>query len=211
MVAELQQRSARIQNLEAQLIAARRTPAALAALTERVEARVRANVADLRQALVEQADLREVFHAMFPDGLTFEPARTPDGGRQIWKISGYADFASVAEGDLVRLESDPNGIRRIRNRARVHPPGIPCVIATSIGERPLAQPVERPVKFLKTKSTFIQPALAHDSTFRSRRKSLPGRAGSVDDPPSLSPCAAERQLGEGSNHRHDLHVYLLGS
>jgi hypothetical protein len=101
LVAELQQRSARIQNLEAQLIAARRSPAELAALTERVESNVRANMARLRQALVDQGDLREVFRAMFPDGLTFEPARTPDDSRQVWKISGYADFAAVAEGDLV--------------------------------------------------------------------------------------------------------------
>jgi chromosome segregation ATPase len=41
LVVELTQRSARIQNLEAQLIAARRTPAELAALIDRVEANVR--------------------------------------------------------------------------------------------------------------------------------------------------------------------------
>jgi hypothetical protein len=52
-------------NLEAQLIAARRTPAELAALIDRVEANVRANVAQLRQALVDQSDLREVFQTMF--------------------------------------------------------------------------------------------------------------------------------------------------
>jgi DNA invertase Pin-like site-specific DNA recombinase len=96
LVVELQQRSVRIQNLTAQLIAAKRTPAELAALIDRVEANVRANVVRLRQALVDQADLREVFQAMFPDGLTFEATRTPDGARQIWKISGEADFAVVA-------------------------------------------------------------------------------------------------------------------
>jgi hypothetical protein len=107
LVAELQQRSARIQNLEAQLIAARRTPGELATLIDRVEANVRTNVARLRQALVDQADLREVFQAMFPDGLTFEPARTPDDSRQIWKISGNADFAAVTEGGLVSFASRP--------------------------------------------------------------------------------------------------------
>lgn len=66
LVVELQQRSARIQNLEAQLIAAKRTPEELAALVDRVEANVRANVASLRGALAEQSDLREVFQAMFP-------------------------------------------------------------------------------------------------------------------------------------------------
>src|SRR4051812_12509528 len=68
LVVELQQRSARIQNLEAQLIAARRTPGEMAALIDRVEANVRTNVARLRQTLVDQADLREVFQAMFPEG-----------------------------------------------------------------------------------------------------------------------------------------------
>ena len=107
LVAELQQRSARIQNLEAQLIAARRSPSELAALTERIEINVRANIARLRQALADQGDLREVFQAMFPDGLTFEPTRTPDDSRQIWKISGYADFAAIAERDLVSFGLRP--------------------------------------------------------------------------------------------------------
>ena len=84
LVVELQQRTGRIQNLEAQLIAARRTPAELAALIDRVEANVRTNVAKLREALGDEADRREVFQAMFPDGLSFEPTRTPDGARQIW-------------------------------------------------------------------------------------------------------------------------------
>ena len=106
LVVELQQRSARIQNLETQLIAARRTPAELAALVGRVEA----NVTKLRQALVDQADLREVFQAMFPDGLTFEPTRTSDGSRQIWKISGEVDFSVITdsrEDFPVSFESRP--------------------------------------------------------------------------------------------------------
>ena len=98
LVVELQQRSVRIQSLEAQLIAARRTPAELAALVDRVEANVRTNIALLREALAAKADLREVFQSMFPGGLTFEPARTPDGSRQIWNISGDADFASLLRG-----------------------------------------------------------------------------------------------------------------
>jgi site-specific DNA recombinase len=114
LVTELQQRSARIQNLEAQLIAAKRTPAEFAALVDRVEANVRANVAALRRSLADQSDLRDVFLAMFPHGLTFEPARTPDGARQIWKISGDADFAQTtgpAEPSRFRMDRDPNGIR----------------------------------------------------------------------------------------------------
>ena len=63
-----------------------------------MEANVRTNVASLREALAEQSDLREVFQAMFPRGLTFVPARTPDGERQIWQISGDADFAALLRG-----------------------------------------------------------------------------------------------------------------
>ena len=68
---------------------------------DRVDESVRANIRSLREALVSQVDLREVFLAMFPGGLSFEPARTPDGARQIWKISGDADFAAVTEPSLV--------------------------------------------------------------------------------------------------------------
>ena len=65
---------------------------------DRVEENVRANIQSLREALADQVDLREVFHTVFPSGLTFEAARTPDGCRQIWKISGDADFAKLLRG-----------------------------------------------------------------------------------------------------------------
>lgn len=107
LVVELTQRSARIQNLEAQVIAARRTPAELTALIDRVEANVRTGFAKLRESLAHEADRREVFRAMFPDGLSFEPSRTPDGSRQIWNISGDADFAAVTEGSLVSFGERP--------------------------------------------------------------------------------------------------------
>jgi ABC-type transporter Mla subunit MlaD len=80
LVVELQQRSARIQNLQAQLIAAKRTPEELAALVDRVEANVRANVASLRGALAEQSDLREVFQAMFPPGPDLRAGADPGWG-----------------------------------------------------------------------------------------------------------------------------------
>lgn len=121
LVAELRQRSARIQHLQAQVIAAKRTPAELAAVMDKVEANVRANVANLSQGLADPGDLREVFQSMFPNGLTFEPARTPDGSRQIWKISGDADFARATEpADPARFRSrsDPNGIRTPGQRFR---------------------------------------------------------------------------------------------
>jgi hypothetical protein len=88
LVAELQQRSAWIQNLEAQLIAAKSKPAELAALVNKVEANVRTNVAFPSQVRPTCArSSRPCYRAP-----NFEPARTPDGARQVWKISGGADF-----------------------------------------------------------------------------------------------------------------------
>src|SRR5213078_4630823 len=121
LVAELQQRSTRIQNLNAQLIAATRTPAELAALAQRVEENVRANIRSLREALATQVDLREVFQAMFPDGLTFEAARTPDDSRQLWKISGDTDLAAATEADLVSFVSRPRrGTMQTKPGVRMH-------------------------------------------------------------------------------------------
>jgi site-specific DNA recombinase len=117
LVSELHQRSSRIRSLEAQLLAARRTPKELASIVDRVEATVRSNVADLQNALRDQKDLRHVFQALFPSGLTFTPAREPDGTRQIWKIEGEADLAMLAGSSgesRFRTSSDPDGARRNR-------------------------------------------------------------------------------------------------
>ena len=70
----------RIQNLEAQLIAAKRTPEELAALVDRVETNVRANVASLREARAEQSDLREVSRRCSPEARP-SSRRGPDVGR----------------------------------------------------------------------------------------------------------------------------------
>jgi len=51
-------------------------------------------LADLRTAL--EADLpamREVFHALFPEGLTFRP--TENAARRVWAISGTARLDSL--------------------------------------------------------------------------------------------------------------------
>ncbi len=98
IVSELKKRPARIVHLEAQIIAAKRTPDDLAALVTKIEAGARARLHDLRSALAEQRDLREVFLALFPDGLTFTPARTPGGERQVWQIEGAASFAKLLGG-----------------------------------------------------------------------------------------------------------------
>lgn len=112
LVSELHQRSARIQNLEAQLLAAKRTPAELTALVDRVEAAVRADLRSLGTALSDQTDLRQIFQALFPDGLTFVPSRTPDGRRQVWQIEGEAVFRELGEVEGIsrfRTNRDPKG------------------------------------------------------------------------------------------------------
>ena len=46
---------------------------------------------------------------MFPLGLTFAPARTPDGSRQIWEIEGDASFSGLdaLPAPRFRLRCDP--------------------------------------------------------------------------------------------------------
>jgi septal ring factor EnvC (AmiA/AmiB activator) len=89
LVAELRVRNDRIRRLEADLAASRRTPDMVADVLAHAEAAARAKLADLRTALT--ADLpamREVFQALFPEGLTFRPA--PNTPRRVWAISGTA-------------------------------------------------------------------------------------------------------------------------
>ena len=104
LVAELRLRNDRIRHLDADLAAARRSPAMVADVLARAETAARAKLADLRTALT--ADLpamREVFQTLFPDGLTFRPAENTT--RRVWAISGTARL------DSLKLNSDPSGIR----------------------------------------------------------------------------------------------------
>jgi site-specific DNA recombinase len=73
LVAELKQRSARIQYLKAQIEAARRTPDDVVMLINKVEANCRDQVRNLHLALSDPGDLRMVLLALFPDGLVFTP------------------------------------------------------------------------------------------------------------------------------------------
>jgi hypothetical protein len=98
LVSELKKRTGLIQHLEAQILAAKRTPEDLAELVTKIEAGARGKLADLRTALAEQRDLREVFVALFPEGLTFTPARTVDGERAVWHIEGAASFDTMVDG-----------------------------------------------------------------------------------------------------------------
>ncbi len=108
LVTELRQRSARIQHLEAQIMSAKKTPDELTKLVKQLETTSRAKLADLRAALENDADRRDAFMALFPDGLTFAPARTPGGERQVWKISGDIDLGSL---------TDASGSKRIASRS----------------------------------------------------------------------------------------------
>jgi cell division protein ZapA (FtsZ GTPase activity inhibitor) len=113
LVAELKQRSARIQNLQAQLLAAKRTPAEMAALVERIEDSARRKLGNLHAALADQRDLREVFLALFPNGLQFAPTRTPDDSRQVWKISGSASYGSLVDQSGPERIATPTGFEPV--------------------------------------------------------------------------------------------------
>jgi hypothetical protein len=78
----------RIQQLEARFLTAKKTPDELAKLVKQIEISARTKLANLRAALADETDRRQLFLALFPDGLTFAPDRTPDGKRQIWRLSG---------------------------------------------------------------------------------------------------------------------------
>jgi hypothetical protein len=122
LVAELRLRSDRIRRLEADLSAARRSPAMVADVLARAETVARAKLGDLRTAL--DADLpamREVFQALFPEGLTFRPGE--NAARRVLAISG------VARLDSLKLDSDPSGIRtRRRTSAEISIAARPCAV-----------------------------------------------------------------------------------
>ncbi|MEJ7598492.1 MAG: recombinase family protein [Kofleriaceae bacterium] len=109
LVSELKKRSTRISHLEAQILAAKRTPDELANLITRIEGSARTRLADLRSALADRRDLRDVFLALFPEGLSFTPARSPDGTRQIWRISGAASFGGLVGGTPPDCVATPTG------------------------------------------------------------------------------------------------------
>jgi site-specific DNA recombinase len=113
LVSELRKRTARIAQLEGQIIAAKRSPEDLVALIAKIEASARERLQTLRAALADRHDLREVFLALFPDGLTFLPARTPDGSRQVWRIKGAANLGRLVEGTGPDYVATPTGFEPV--------------------------------------------------------------------------------------------------
>ncbi len=113
IVAELRKRTARIAQLEGQIIAAKRSPDELVAMVTKIEGAARKRLRSLRAALANRSDLREVFLALFPEGLTFVPARTPDGARQVWQIKGAANLGQLVEGAGPDYVATPTGFEPV--------------------------------------------------------------------------------------------------
>jgi hypothetical protein len=109
LMTELKQRLNRINHLETQIAAAKRTPAERAKLIVQLEKTVKARLVDVRAALSDRRDLREILMALFPSGLQFTPARTSDGARQVWKMRGAANYKALdcARRSPVQSESGP--------------------------------------------------------------------------------------------------------
>jgi hypothetical protein len=116
-VTELRQRAARIQHLEAQILSAKRTPDDLEALVREIETTSRAKLLKIRAALADENDRREAFLALFPNGLSFSPTRTPDGKRQVWRIRGEADLGPLTGSERVttRPPSDASATPGLSN------------------------------------------------------------------------------------------------
>jgi hypothetical protein len=89
-------------------IGARRTPKELAEIIDRVEATAARTAAICTRALRDKKDLRHVFHALFPSGLSVQSPGLE------WKIEGEADLALLTRSSgesWFRSDSDPDGIR----------------------------------------------------------------------------------------------------
>ncbi len=115
LVAELQRRSARIRQIEAELASAGRIPQMRRELLAQAQAAARDKLASLRQALAaDRAGTREVFQALFPPGsLRFRP--TVADGRKVWEIHGTAHLEAG-----VPLRVTPPGIERSGNTTKQH-------------------------------------------------------------------------------------------
>ncbi len=107
LLAEMNERSARIRQLDAELIAAKRTPEAVSELMADVERSARAKLEALSDTLTYERDtLRELFVALFPEGLVFTPTPRKNGKRRVWAVSGSADLG------VSNLRCDPSETHR---------------------------------------------------------------------------------------------------
>lgn len=132
LVAELNRRTIRIQHLEAQITAAKRTPKELTTTIKEVEAACRTRLRDLRSALADRGDLRQVFLALFPDGLVFTPewAQEEATPPRRWRVRPLTD--QIASRPL------PLKNRRVwRAKGAARLGGFDC-IATPTGFEPVS-------------------------------------------------------------------------
>ena len=135
LASELNQRTARIEHLQVQIATARRTPDEVVALMASVEATCRQRLTDLRAALTDPSDVREIFLALFPDGLILTPewaeddsgngrrshltkgrisgsvcvATPPPGNRKVWRAKGAL---RLSDPFALRPQRDSNPCRR---------------------------------------------------------------------------------------------------
>ena len=103
IVSALRDRRLKLDQVEAEITAARRAPEVVGLQLKRLEREARARVADLRGVLERQPDhARRIVEMLYPSGLRFTPIETPDGKR--YQIEGEAVL-----GECVKLEGVPSG------------------------------------------------------------------------------------------------------
>jgi uncharacterized protein YhaN len=100
---DLKERTAVIKRLEADLAAARRCPAETVALIDQIEKSARDELHKLRSALLDDPGAREVYRALFPGGLVFEPV-------QVSKVKRVRAISGTAHLSGSTLNGDPSGI-----------------------------------------------------------------------------------------------------
>ncbi len=92
--AEITARSARIRQLQATHDEASRPQGETLALIDQVEEEARSEVERLQSVLLSDPGSREVYRALFPDGLVFEPFEV-NKGRRVWALSGRAQLGPL--------------------------------------------------------------------------------------------------------------------
>ncbi len=103
LLTELRTRNDRIRTLDIDLASARRTPAMVDEILAAAEVSARRKLQELRAALANPGDAREVYEALFlPEGLVFkEEISRENPDRRVWAISATAHPARSI------LQSDP--------------------------------------------------------------------------------------------------------
>ncbi len=116
LLTEMNQRSARLRRLEADLAAATRGPDENGARVAEVERRAWGMVSRLGETLADDRDtLRDLYLTLFPEGLIFTP--TKRGRRNIWAVDGVAHLAGYDpenketpdRAGVSNLRGDPTG------------------------------------------------------------------------------------------------------